>query len=256
MNEMLTTFFQDEDEIALCISFENRKVDGSAKVTTKKTTSSSKQSIQDRIKTISKRLVGVDEDTRVAATPRAKPVVEKQRREAVAQKQPPPKPRPGPSRDDAASEASDVAPTNPNRILISELAAEGMGREDVVLGLIDSGGVNVNHANLEGLKPLYVAALNGRATCIPMLLRAGANINDKSKGETALHAAACARSFGLEVARILIDAGSDLAAKNAEGQSPGQLAAFLGKSGVAKLIGSELGKAMLAKSANSKAAKK
>ena len=131
-----------------------------------------------------------------------------------------------------------------------------MGREDVVLGLIDSGGVNVNHANLEGLKPLYVAALNGRALCIPILLRAGANINDKSKGETALHAAARARSYGLDVARILIDAGSDLAAKNTEGQSPGQLAAFLGKSDVAKLIGSELGKAMLAKSAGSKISKK
>ena len=44
------------------------------------------------------------------------------------------------------------------RVLIR---VQGLGREDVVLGLIDNG-ANVNATNLERCRPLYVAALNGR----------------------------------------------------------------------------------------------
>ncbi len=74
---------------------------------------------------------------------------------------------------------------------------QGLGREDVVMGLIDQG-ADPNTRNIEQCFPLYVAALHARvkvaatrslggsslshnlAQCLPVLIDAKARVNDRS----------------------------------------------------------------------------
>lgn len=111
--------------------------------------------------------------------------------------------------------------------LLAELADQGQGRPEVVLGLLDQG-ADVNHLSKDQLRPLYLAALHGRHKCMPLLIDAGAKVNDRcAKSETALHAAVRANCNGQECARLLLDAGADPNIRSARNYTPYALAGKL-----------------------------
>ena len=77
-----------------------------------------------------------------------------------------------------------------------------------------------------GLTPLHVAAGNGRAEVVKVLLKSGAKLEakDKKHWKTPLHWAVF--GGGVAAAQALLDAGADVNAKDARGQTPLRAALF------------------------------
>ncbi len=83
-----------------------------------------------------------------------------------------------------------------------------------------AGGADVNAIAPNGLTPLHVAAGNGRAKAVEILLKGGAQLEakDRKHGKTPLHWAVF--GGGVDAARVLLDAGADVNAKDGRTQTP------------------------------------
>jgi ankyrin repeat protein len=113
---------------------------------------------------------------------------------------------------------------NIGRTPLLSFASGDIGDLDTLTALLD-GGADPNL--LDGLfHPLDYAAMNGRAKMADLLIAFGANIDAKDNlyGETPLHLAIYANTevpfIHLEVARLLIERGADVNAKDKNGQTP------------------------------------
>lgn len=96
-------------------------------------------------------------------------------------------------------------------------------------------GVDVNAADLDGLRPLHVAARLGDPDIVRMLLGRGANVNVASTlGITPLHLAA--RESRTEVVQILLQAGAQVGAIDSFGRVPLHDAAARGDTNVASML--------------------
>lgn len=86
-------------------------------------------------------------------------------------------------------------------------------------------GANVNCIDLPqrgGSSPLWYASMNGNLEFVKFLVASGARVQEKSDGETALHAAASAGH--VEVCQWLLQQGADKRDTNKAGMTPAALA--------------------------------
>lgn len=100
-----------------------------------------------------------------------------------------------------------------------------------VESLVESG-ADVNAANASGQTPLHLAAANGDADMVRVLIEDGAEFDmpDSGAGLSALHVAAqCGHE---RVVDLLVRYGADLEARTLHQQTPLHLAALHGQSGV------------------------
>lgn len=66
----------------------------------------------------------------------------------------------------------------------------------------------LNRTDIRGLRPLYVAARNGNKDVVKFLLSKGCNMEQRSRGETAL---ACAARWGqYEIVKLMLEKEIDL----------------------------------------------
>ena len=80
------------------------------------------------------------------------------------------------------------------------------------------------------------AAATRRLECARLLVESGADVNARqSGGYTPLHEAA--GSGDVELARLLLDAGADQSARKDDGQTPADLAAERGHEDVLDVLG-------------------
>lgn len=143
-----------------------------------------------------------------------------------------------------------------------------LGHVGVVRLLLDRG-ADVDRPNKHGSRPLAAAARNAKAQVITMLLRAGASLTAEgagattafmeatsgsphavraflahgvdvnavsSKGYTALQCAAINSTHGLEVIRLLLEAGADPAYRDPKGLTARDLAVERGRNGNAAAL--------------------
>ncbi len=99
-------------------------------------------------------------------------------------------------------------------------------------------GAEVNVAYKGGNTPLHVAAGSGKPEIILALLEAGADLHTKTDElATALHRAAVSNDDrGAAVVAVLLEAGADVAALDADGMTPLQLARREGNEKAAELL--------------------
>jgi|RhiMetdeSRZDD1v2_1073273.scaffolds.fasta_scaffold01636_17 uncharacterized protein len=111
-------------------------------------------------------------------------------------------------------------------------------RQMSVIDLLLAHGADVNAVsrNADANAPLHAAAAGGAdAAVMGRLIEAGARVNHRqSHGFTALHEVAAIGN--MEVARLLLDAGAEPDAKNAEGQTPSELARAAGHVALAETL--------------------
>ena len=81
-----------------------------------------------------------------------------------------------------------------------------------------------NNVDDSGRTGLQIAAANGNLQIAAILIKAGANVNQKDRlGNTALHVAT--ERNQTEMAELLIDVGADLNSENRDGMTPLMIAA-------------------------------
>ncbi|XP_070490146.1 protein phosphatase 1 regulatory subunit 12A isoform X4 [Chironomus tepperi] len=99
------------------------------------------------------------------------------------------------------------------------LAACAAGDKDEVLNMLNSGGADIDTANVDGLTALHQACIEDNLDMVEFLVSHGADVNRKdNEGWTPLHATS---SCGIvSIARYLIENGADLAAVNSDGELP------------------------------------
>ncbi|XP_065082934.1 tyrosine-protein kinase Shark isoform X2 [Ochlerotatus camptorhynchus] len=86
----------------------------------------------------------------------------------------------------------------------------------VVSEMIKCGYKNIDSKNEHGQTAVHLACLYAEANILEKLIEGGANINNRdTQGNTPLHYA-CRKSTGLEMARLLINAGTNVQARNKE----------------------------------------
>lgn len=125
--------------------------------------------------------------------------------------------------------------------LLVELGAEGEGRSDTLLGLLDEG-ADVNVLAAGNQRPLHLAATNGRVEAVKFLIDADAQIDGRGfRGDTPLHAAVRAGTAqAKECLSVLLDAGADPTIKNADRLTPAGLAEELGNKKLFAFLGSRV----------------
>eukprot|EP01103_Thecamoeba_quadrilineata_P021485 TRINITY_DN988_c1_g1_i3.p1 TRINITY_DN988_c1_g1~~TRINITY_DN988_c1_g1_i3.p1 ORF type:complete len:813 (+),score=167.41 TRINITY_DN988_c1_g1_i3:20-2458(+) len=103
------------------------------------------------------------------------------------------------------------------------LEAAREGNQRVLEQIISTGSVDINFQEAGWTALLYVAG-RGNKTLAELLIKAGADVNQKSSRDswTPLHYAV--NHNHLELARLLLEQGADLTAVNGEGKTAGQLA--------------------------------
>ncbi len=113
------------------------------------------------------------------------------------------------------------------------VAAENGDAE--LVKLLIAAGANVNKANEYGWTPLYWAAWNGHKECVEQLIAAGADVNKAEKdGSTPLYMAAY--EGRTECVKLLIAAGADVNKANKNGEIPLCWAAYKGHAECVKLL--------------------
>lgn len=96
---------------------------------------------------------------------------------------------------------------------------------------------SVNSFSADGWTPLHLSAFFGSTECIPVLLNAGAKLNERSKNpmeNMPLHAAAAGRN--LEIVRALVERGALVNARQHGGWTPLHAAAQNGDDATAELL--------------------
>jgi hypothetical protein len=113
----------------------------------------------------------------------------------------------------------------------------GYRNQDEVVSLLLHSHADVSARDRDGATPLHVAASAERPSAVRMLLDAGADVDASHAlhGWTPLHSAFGATDFqdgarplsprpeGLGTARVLLDAGADVAVKDRKGRTPSAL---------------------------------
>ncbi|KXJ82070.1 hypothetical protein RP20_CCG016017 [Aedes albopictus] len=86
----------------------------------------------------------------------------------------------------------------------------------VVSEMIKCGYKNIDSKNEHGQTAVHLACLYAEANILEKLIEGGANINNRdTQGNTPLHYA-CRKSDGLEMVRLLVNAGTNVQARNKE----------------------------------------
>ncbi|CAH1712956.1 unnamed protein product [Chironomus riparius] len=127
--------------------------------------------------------------------------------------------------EDSETNREPVVPKNPKdrKVRFSAgcifLAACAAGDKDEVLNMLNSGGADIDTANVDGLTALHQACIEDNLDMVEFLVSHGADVNRKdNEGWTPLHATS---SCGIvSIARYLIENGADLAAVNSDGELP------------------------------------
>src|SRR5438270_178954 len=95
------------------------------------------------------------------------------------------------------------------QMLRSLIAAIYQGNTSAVDSLIRSG-ASVNASNKHGTTPLYLASVQGEREIVALLLSAGADPNQESKGESDGTPLCAAASWGrIEIVEMLLNYGAD-----------------------------------------------
>ena len=109
--------------------------------------------------------------------------------------------------------------------------------DEVVRVLVDSG-ADVNQRNRDHYTALYTATGLNNYDLVAYLLDSGADVNVACRGDrnwTPLHKAVANRNGG--IARLLVERGADLEARDADGRRPVDLVEVYGDSGMEGLLG-------------------
>jgi len=114
--------------------------------------------------------------------------------------------------------------------------AASLGNCEVLKHLLRVDGVDVNYRRQsDGVFPLYVAAQNGHADCVALLLKAGADVNQRRRtGATALFIAV--QTNRLQITQCLLEHGADVCIENDQRCPPLILAANLGLTPLVQML--------------------
>ena len=115
--------------------------------------------------------------------------------------------------------------------------AASVGRVDRVRALLDQDPARVNGWSSDGFTPLHLASFFGYAKVVELLLARGAEVNPVARNPMKvqpLHSAAAGRHG--EVARLLVEAGANVNAKQEKGWMPLHAAAQNGDVEMATLF--------------------
>lgn len=137
-----------------------------------------------------------------------------------------------------------------DRKLLKEVGAKGGGEVSQVQQLIDEG-ADPNCTNKDGVPVLCVAVKNKHKDCIPVIVQAGAVINQKGPpschGNTALHQAVNLGPEGVDILEVLLRCGADMKKKNDRGETAYDLAIKSGYEVLSRRLVASLGQSQLEK---------
>lgn len=137
-----------------------------------------------------------------------------------------------------------------DRKLLKEVGPKGEGDVSQVQQFLDEG-ADPNCTNKDGMPVLIVAVKNKHNDCIPVIVQAGASINQKGpascQGNTALHEAVNLGVAGAEILEILLGCGADMKKKNDRGETAYDLAVKSGHEMLSKKLMASLGQSQLDK---------
>src|SRR5712692_7620926 len=128
-----------------------------------------------------------------------------------------------------------VAEAGPATLTIHEAAA--MGAVQRIAQLVDGDPAAVNAWSPDGFQPLGLAAFFGRRAAVELLLARGGEVNTHARHPfhvAALHAALAGPQPS--IARLLVDAGADVNARQQAGVTPLHETAHIGNGELVRLL--------------------